>query len=46
YEDYFFSDHICLIEWPEKIADFLPANRMNVFITVDNEGKRYLKVSG
>ncbi|MFW6043367.1 MAG: tRNA (adenosine(37)-N6)-threonylcarbamoyltransferase complex ATPase subunit type 1 TsaE [Marinilabiliaceae bacterium] len=46
YEDYFFSDHICLIEWPEKIADFLPANRINVFITVDNEGKRNLKVSG
>jgi len=46
YEDYFFSNHICLIEWPEKIADFLPSNRLDVFITADNAGKRSLKVSG
>ncbi len=46
YEDYFFSNHICLIEWPEKVADFLPSDRLDVFITADDTGKRNLKVSG
>lgn len=46
YEDYFFSNHICLIEWPEKVADFLPTDRLDVFITADSNGKRSLKVSG
>ncbi|MGM0375395.1 MAG: tRNA (adenosine(37)-N6)-threonylcarbamoyltransferase complex ATPase subunit type 1 TsaE [Bacteroidota bacterium] len=46
YEDYFFSNHICLIEWPEKVADFLPSDRLDVFITADINGKRTLKVSG
>lgn len=46
YEDYFFSNHVCLIEWPEKVADFLPSDRLDVLITADSNGKRSLKVSG
>jgi len=45
YEDYFFSNHICLIEWPEKVADFLPVDRLDVFIAADEEGERTLKIS-
>lgn len=26
YEEYFFSGHCCLVEWPEKIANLLPSN--------------------
>ncbi len=26
YEDYLYSENICLIEWPEKIASLLPEN--------------------
>mgnify|MGYP006302350063 FL=1 len=46
YEDYFFSNQICLIEWPEKVADFLPGDRLDVFISADEKGTRTLKVSG
>jgi tRNA threonylcarbamoyladenosine biosynthesis protein TsaE len=34
YEDYFFSGHYCLIEWPEKIESLLPENIVEVKIEV------------
>jgi tRNA threonylcarbamoyladenosine biosynthesis protein TsaE len=44
YEDYFFSDHICLIEWPEKVADVLPDNRLDVTILENRDGSRTIRV--
>ena len=35
YEDYFFSDNYCLIEWPEKIEEYLPEDTIRVNINVD-----------
>ncbi|MBN1154958.1 tRNA (adenosine(37)-N6)-threonylcarbamoyltransferase complex ATPase subunit type 1 TsaE [candidate division KSB1 bacterium] len=32
YEDYFYSDGICLIEWADRIDSFLPENRIDIFI--------------
>ncbi len=32
YEDYFYSDNYCFIEWPEKIAELLPENAVHVNI--------------
>lgn len=32
YEDYFFSGDLCLIEWPEKIAELLPPDTLDVHI--------------
>jgi tRNA threonylcarbamoyladenosine biosynthesis protein TsaE len=26
YEDYFYSGEVCLLEWPEKIENYLPEN--------------------
>jgi tRNA threonylcarbamoyladenosine biosynthesis protein TsaE len=46
YEDYFFSNHICLIEWPEKVADVLPGDRLDVYIAENSNASRTLKVSG
>lgn len=32
YEEYFYGPGICLVEWPEKIPDLLPDDRVSVFI--------------
>ncbi|WP_291858839.1 tRNA (adenosine(37)-N6)-threonylcarbamoyltransferase complex ATPase subunit type 1 TsaE [Marinilabilia sp.] len=45
YEDYFFSNHYCLIEWPEKVADVLPDDRLDVYIEEEEDGSRTLKVT-
>lgn len=34
-EDYFDSGALCLLEWPERIADILPGDTVRVDITVD-----------
>ncbi len=45
YEDYFYSGNICLIEWPEKIQELIPAERVDVEITVIDQDKRKLNVN-
>ncbi len=42
YEEYFYSDAICLIEWPEKIAELLPDQYVKVTITALNEAQRHI----
>ena len=37
YEDYFYSNAYCFIEWPEKIAELLPADHVRVDITVKED---------
>ena len=32
-EEYFYGDGICLIEWPERIIDYLPESRTEVRLT-------------
>ncbi len=43
YEDYFYSNNYCLIEWPEKIEQLLPENYIEVAITHDGDGTRTIK---
>ncbi|WP_428327653.1 tRNA (adenosine(37)-N6)-threonylcarbamoyltransferase complex ATPase subunit type 1 TsaE [Mucilaginibacter sp.] len=40
YEEYFYSDAYCFIEWPERIPDLLPAHYVNVKIRVLNDNTR------
>jgi tRNA threonylcarbamoyladenosine biosynthesis protein TsaE len=40
YEEYFYSDNYCLIEWPEKIPDLLPAHYVRVTIQINQEQAR------
>ena len=37
YDDYFFGDGICLIEWAELIEEILPENRISITIQKDLE---------
>ena len=39
YEDYFYSDAYCFIEWPEKIEELLPAGFVKVAITLKGEDR-------
>jgi tRNA threonylcarbamoyladenosine biosynthesis protein TsaE len=40
YEDYFYSDAWCFIEWPEKAADLMPPGLLYLTITVNDDGSR------
>ena len=42
YEDYFFSNNYCFIEWPEKIEAFLPEGTIRVNISVDRKNNSRL----
>lgn len=35
YEDYFFSENYCLLEWPEKIENLLPDHHVKVMIETE-----------
>jgi tRNA threonylcarbamoyladenosine biosynthesis protein TsaE len=43
-EDCLYSDHICLIEWPEKIPSLLPSDTLHVFIEAINDRTRKLRI--
>jgi len=46
YEDYFYSDSYCFVEWPEKIASLLPLKRFDVKISVmDDNSAREIEVT-
>ena len=40
YEDYFYSGHLCLIEWPDLIEDLLPEDALRVSIVEEADGSR------
>lgn len=44
YEDYFYSDAYCFIEWPEKIAELLPENYVKVSIELGANGQRVFNI--
>jgi tRNA threonylcarbamoyladenosine biosynthesis protein TsaE len=44
-EDYFHSGAFCFIEWPEKIAGWLPDDTGHVFIRENMDGSRTLHIS-
>lgn len=40
YEDYFYSDGLCFIEWPEMMEELLPDNAVKVSIKENADGTR------
>ncbi len=43
YEDYFFGDDYCFVEWPEKIEELMPEHFTIVKVSVDDNDKRTLE---
>lgn len=44
YEDYFYSGSLCFIEWPERVESLLPADTVNVRITINQDDSRTVSV--
>ncbi len=44
YEEYFYSDAYCFIEWPEKIPDLLPDHYTRIEIKVIDDNGRQIKI--
>lgn len=44
-EDYLDCGALCLIEWPDRVSDILPADTVNVTITEQADGTRLLTVT-
>ena len=44
YEEYFYSDGLCLVEWSEKIEELLPDDVMKVEIEVLSPTKRRIVI--
>ncbi len=42
FEDYFFGDGVCVIEWAEKADSFWPAEHLNIYMKIMTETKRGL----
>ena len=43
YEEYFFSDRYCFVEWPELIEPLLPPNAVKITITEIENGSRIIE---
>lgn len=45
YEEYFYSDNFCLVEWPQKVEDLLPDSYVKVQITITGNEQRCFEFS-
>lgn len=43
-EDCFNSDHICLVEWPEKIPSLLPGDTLHIYMEMIDDHTRRLRI--
>ncbi len=46
YEEYFFGEGVCLVEWPERIEDYIPEGAVTITIEKDlSEDFQYRKIT-
>ena len=43
-EDNLYSNHLCLVEWPEKAPEIIPDSALKVEITYVSDGQRHISV--
>lgn len=41
YDDYFYGDGVCVVEWAEKIEKLLPADRLDIRITGEDDQRTF-----
>lgn len=44
YEEFFYGDGICIIEWADKIKGLLPKKRIDIFLRIISDRKRGIEV--
>ena len=44
FEEYVTSGYRCFMEWPEKVEPFLPPDTLRVFITVQQDNSRLIRL--
>jgi len=44
YEEYFFGEGICIIEWAEKAIKLLPEKRMEIYLKILSENERKITI--
>lgn len=42
YEEYFFNNNYCLIEWPEMVIDLLPDRYVKINMDISDDGDRII----
>ncbi len=45
FEEYFYGNGVTLVEWAEKILDWLPPQRLSVYIKILSERQREIQLS-
>ncbi|TDQ09581.1 tRNA (adenosine(37)-N6)-threonylcarbamoyltransferase complex ATPase subunit type 1 TsaE [Pedobacter metabolipauper] len=45
YEEYFYSGHICFIEWPERVLELLPDQYIKIELSTLSENERMITLS-
>ncbi|HKZ66402.1 MAG TPA: tRNA (adenosine(37)-N6)-threonylcarbamoyltransferase complex ATPase subunit type 1 TsaE [Chitinophagaceae bacterium] len=45
-EDCLYSDHICLVEWPDRSPGIFPEDTVHVYIDVVDSANRRLRIKG
>ena len=43
-EEYFYSDSMCLVEWPNKVENLLPLKSVTITITANSDQQRTIEL--
>lgn len=43
-DEYFYSDHYCFIEWPERVADLIPSHHVEISFKLVDGNRRVINL--
>lgn len=46
FPEYFYGDGLTVIEWPERLGSFMPAERLHVELAISGETSRNVRLTG